>query len=93
MLDMLGPVMSILFIYIFVSGWRFSTRIASFCGLAITLPSIALSVVPPAGLSSALICEVKIWEELAIVTIAGPSIYRYYERGGSLDRETYEVRH
>jgi NADPH-dependent curcumin reductase len=37
-------------IYIFVSGWRFSTRIASCYGLAITFLSIALSLVPPAGL-------------------------------------------
>jgi hypothetical protein len=65
--------------YIFVSEWRFSTPIASYCGLAITFLSIALSLVPSADLSSALIYEMESCGRKAL-TLAGPSICRPYKR-------------
>lgn len=93
MLDMLVLVTFIPFLYIFASGWRFSTRIASFFGFAITLLSIALSLVPPVGVSSAVIYELKVCGGFVAFTFAGLTMYRYYERRRSLDLQIFGGRH
>lgn len=93
MLDMLVLVTFVPFIYIFAAGWRFSTRLAAISGLAVTLLSIGLSLLPPAGVSSALLYELKVCGGLIVMTIAGLAIYHRYQHRPSLEVLTQEVPH
>lgn len=63
------------FVYIFASGFKFGKRIAGVAGLAITLLAIVLSAVPPSGVSSVWIFELKVVGGAALLALAAWPIF------------------
>ncbi|HEX5226520.1 MAG TPA: APC family permease [Bryobacteraceae bacterium] len=64
------------FVYIFASGFRFGQRVAGLAGLAITILAIVLSAVPPTGVSSVWVFELKVVGGAALLALAAWPIYR-----------------
>jgi amino acid transporter len=80
MLDMLVLATFVPFLYVFASGWRFGTHVASLSGFAVTVLSIALSLAPPTEVSSVAIYELKVIGGFAVVALAGFGIHSRYEK-------------
>lgn len=65
------------FVYIFSSGFKFGQRIAGAAGLSITLLAIVLSAVPPPGIASVWIFELKVvGGALLLAAAAWPIFFR-----------------
>lgn len=79
-LDMLMLATFVPFVYIFSAGWRFGSRVAGVLGLGVTLLAIGLSLIPPEGVWSTAVYELKVLGGFVVVTAAGLAIYRRYER-------------
>jgi amino acid transporter len=74
------------FIYIFLSAWKFGLRWSPASGLAVTLAAIALSLVPPAGVSSVWLFELKVAGGSLVIAAAGLLLYRRRPASGSSRR-------
>jgi glutamate:GABA antiporter len=78
MVDMMVIVTFIPFIYIFGAGYRFASRIAAVSGLAVTLIAILLSALPPAGVGSAAVFELKVVGGSALFAVLGWAVFKRY---------------
>jgi amino acid transporter len=63
------------FVYIFASGFKFGQRIAGTVGFSITLLAIVLSAVPPPGIASVSIFELKVVGGALLLAFAAWPIY------------------
>lgn len=63
------------FLYIFASGFKFGQRIAGVTGALITLLAIVLSAVPPPGIASVWIFELKVVGGAALLSLAAWPIF------------------
>jgi glutamate:GABA antiporter len=78
MVDMTVIATFIPFVYIFGAGFRFASRMASFCGLAVTLIAIALCFLPPPETASVPIFEAKIAGGTVLLAVVGWIIFERY---------------
>jgi amino acid transporter len=65
------------FVYIFLCAWRFGLRASAISGLSVTLAAIALSMVPPADVSSVWLFELKVVGGCAVLIAAGWLAFRH----------------
>jgi glutamate:GABA antiporter len=79
MVDLVVIVTFIPFLYIFASGFRFTSRIAAVSGLLVTAIAIILSVVPPAEAASVTMFEAKVIGGCVFFGALGWVIFRRYE--------------
>ena len=79
MVDLVVIVTFIPFLYIFASGFRFSSRTAGISGLLVTVIAMILSVVPPPETASVPIFEAKVIGGCALFGAIGWAIFRRYE--------------
>jgi len=63
------------FVYIFASGFKFGQRLAGAVGCAITVLAIVLSAVPPPGIASVWIFELKVVGGALLLALAAWPIY------------------
>lgn len=63
------------FVYIFASGFKFGQRVAGLVGGAITVLAIVLSAVPPPGIASVWIFELKVVGGALLLALAAWPIY------------------
>ncbi len=63
------------FVYIFASGFKFGQRISGAAGLSITLLAIVLSAVPPPGIASVWIFELKVVGGALLLAVAAWPIF------------------
>ena len=76
MVDMTVLVTLIPFVYIFASGVKFGQRIAGVTGAGVSALAMVLSVIPPQGVSSTLVFELKVIGGTLLVVYAGWAIFR-----------------
>jgi amino acid transporter len=81
MVDMMITATFIPFLYIFGAGYRFTSRIASVCGLSVTLIAIVLSAVPPPEVAAVWLFETKVIGGSVLIVAAGLFVFRRYGRG------------
>jgi hypothetical protein len=63
------------FVYIFASGFKFGQRWAGAAGWLITVLAIILSIVPPPGVASVWIFEIKVVGGTALLSLAAWPIF------------------
>jgi amino acid transporter len=63
------------FVYIFASGFKFGQRVAGSVGCAVTVLAIVLSAVPPPGIASVWIFELKVVGGALLLALAAWPIY------------------
>lgn len=80
MVDMMIMATFIPFLYIFGAGFRFTSRVASTCGLIVTLIAIVLSAIPPPEVASVWIFESKVIGGSVLIIAAGLLVFRRYDR-------------
>jgi amino acid transporter len=78
MVDMMVIVTFIPFIYIFGAGFRFAGRVAAVSGMAVTLIALILSVVPPPGVASGAMFEIKVVGGSAVFGVLGWAVFKRY---------------
>ena len=79
MVDMMLIVTFIPFVYIFGAGFRFASRTAGLSGLAVTFIAITLSALPPPGVASAGVFEVKVVGGSVFFAVLGWVVFKRYE--------------
>jgi hypothetical protein len=79
MVDMTVITTFIPFLYIFGAGFRFASRTAAGCGLAVTLLAILLSAMPPPEASSVVVFEVKVLGGTLLVALCGWLLFKRFE--------------
>jgi amino acid transporter len=79
MVDMMVLVSFIPFVYIFGAGFRFASRVAAICGVAVTLVAMALSALPPPEVASAALFETKVVGGSVFFALLGWMLFRHYE--------------
>lgn len=65
------------FVYIFASGFKFGQRISGAVGCSITVLAIVLSAVPPSGVASVWIFELKVVGGALLLALAAWPIYAH----------------
>lgn len=80
MIDMMIIVTFVPFLYIFIAGYRFASRLSAISGLAVTVIAIVLSAIPPPEVASIGIFEGKVVGGLAFCIFLGLLVFRRYER-------------
>jgi amino acid transporter len=75
MVDMTVIVTLIPFVYIFASGFRFGQRIAGATGACVSILAIVLSLIPPAGVSSVWMFELKVVGGSLLLVYTGHAIF------------------
>lgn len=60
LVDMTVILYFIPFAYLFASAWRFGQRSAAMCGLSVTIIALVVSVLPPPGIASVALFELKL---------------------------------
>ncbi len=75
MVDMTVVVTLIPFVYIFGSGLKFGQRLAGATGGLVSVLAMILSVIPPAGVSSVWVFELKVVGGTLILVYAGHAIF------------------
>jgi len=75
MVDMTVIVTFIPFLYIFASGFKFGQRIAGASGLFVSLLAIILSVIPPEGISSVPVFELKVIGGSLLLAYSGHLVF------------------
>jgi amino acid transporter len=78
MVDMMVIVTFIPFIYIFGAGFRFASRIAAVSGMAVTLLALILSAIPPPGMASGAMFEIKVVGGSALFAVLGWAVFKRY---------------
>jgi amino acid transporter len=71
------------FVYIFLSAWKFGLRWSAASGLAVTLAAILLSLVPPEGVASVWLFELKVAGGSLLIAGAGLLLHRRRRVSGS----------
>jgi amino acid transporter len=79
MVDMMVIITFIPFLYIFATGFRFASRLASVSGLIVTLLAMAFSMVPPPEVASVALFETKIVGGSAFFALMGWLLFRRYQ--------------
>lgn len=75
MVDMTVVVTLIPFVYIFASGFKFGQRVAGATGGCVSALAIILSVIPPPGVSSTFVFELKVVGGSLLLVYAGRAIF------------------
>ena len=79
MVDMTVVVTLIPFLYIFGSGLKFGQRVAGATGGAVSVLAIVLSLIPPPGVSSTWLFELKVIGGSLLIVYAGWAIFARYK--------------
>ncbi len=69
LVDMAVITYFIPFLYLFVAGWGAGMRVSAICGLGVTAMAITLSFIPPDGVASLWLFEVKLVGGTALVVL------------------------
>jgi amino acid transporter len=75
MVDMTVVVTLIPFVYIFASGLKFGRPLEGATGALVSALAIVLSIIPPAGVSSTLVFELKVVGGTLLLVYAGHAIF------------------
>jgi len=75
LVDMVVIATLIPFVYIFASGFKFGRRISGLAGGAIAILAVVLSAVPPPGIASVWLFELKVIGGTIVLAIAGRVIF------------------
>ncbi len=76
LVDMAVITYFIPFLYIFLAAYRFGQRASGACGALVTAAAILLSLVPPAGVASPWLFELKLLGGTAVLILAGRMGFR-----------------
>jgi len=75
MVDMTVIVTLIPFVYIFTSGMKFGQRWAGITGAIVSVLAIVLSIIPPPGIASTWLFELKVVGGTVLLVVAGRMIF------------------
>ena len=68
------------FLYMFAAAWRYGQRLTSAAGLLVTVLALTLSFVPPAGVSSVWLFELKLAGGFVLLAAGAMVCFQWYSR-------------
>ncbi len=83
LVDMTVIVYFIPFLYLFAAAWKYGRRSSAAMGMAVTIGSIAVSLVPPGGARSAWLFEAKLLAGCALLMAAARAVFLAAARRGA----------
>jgi len=68
------------FLYLFAAAWKYGRRLSSAAGLLVTVLAVALSFIPPGGVSSVWLFEVKLAGGFVLLAGGAQLCFRHYQQ-------------